>query len=247
MAQRLQDAFRAANFTFYIHIEWLLPLAFSFFLQNTESPWHFFACSSLFTFLSFFLCYSGSVIWSLPLALASLTGPRGESFLLFILSDSDSTVKAGTQWPNRWMSEAFGATQTRSGTNLLGVFSCVGSFSEPCGRCLLRFNMRNLRSWLSAVWAIGFSDWLCASEINTVSGRGRILCAIWFSMHSVPPSPVFMKRNLLIASRASAECTRYCGAGSTSKRCVQSNFNGERLRREATEWSDKGSWMLVWV
>ena len=37
-------------------------------------------------------------------------------------------LKAETHWPNRWTSEAFGETQTRSETNLFGVFSCVGSF-----------------------------------------------------------------------------------------------------------------------
>ena len=47
------------------------------------------------------------------------------------------------------------------------------------------------------------------------------------------------------ASRASAECTCHCGVGSTSKRCVQCNFCAKRVRREATEWSDKGSWPLV--
>ena len=34
----------------------------------------------------------------------------------------------------------------------------------------------------------------------------------------------------------------YCGADSTSKCCVQCNFSAERVRQEATEWSDKGSW-----
>ena len=37
-------------------------------------------------------------------------------------------IKAGTQWPNRWTSEVFGESWTRLGTNLFGVFSCVGSF-----------------------------------------------------------------------------------------------------------------------
>ena len=38
-------------------------------------------------------------------------------------------LKAGTHRPNRWTSEAFGETRTRSETNLFGVFSCVGSFA----------------------------------------------------------------------------------------------------------------------
>ena len=49
------------------------------------------------------------------------------------------------------------------------------------------------------------------------------------------------------ASHASAKCTRYCCAGSKSKRCVQCNFSAEQVRRDATERSDKGSWLLVWV
>ena len=40
----------------------------------------------------------------------------------------DKSVKAGTHWPNRWTSETFGETQTSSGTNLFGVFSCAESF-----------------------------------------------------------------------------------------------------------------------
>ena len=39
-----------------------------------------------------------------------------------------TSLKAGTHRPKRWASETFGETQTRSGTNLFGVFSCVGSF-----------------------------------------------------------------------------------------------------------------------
>ena len=67
--------------------------------------------------------------------------------------------KAGTHRPNYWMSEVFGETRTRSGTNMFGVFSCVGSFrSHSDSTCEV---------WgdgLSDVWAIGFSDLRCASE-----------------------------------------------------------------------------------
>ena len=38
---------------------------------------------------------------------------------------STNSLKAGTHRPNCWTSEAFGETQTRSGTNMFGVFSCV--------------------------------------------------------------------------------------------------------------------------
>ena len=36
--------------------------------------------------------------------------------------------EAGTNQPNRWTSETFGETRTRSGTNMFGVFGCVESF-----------------------------------------------------------------------------------------------------------------------
>ena len=122
--------------------------------------------------------------------------------------DRLSSLKAGTHWPNHWTSEAFGETRTRSGINMFGVFSCVGSF------------------WSRA-------EVVCSDSTYEVG----ILCALCFSMHSVPSFPVFMLRHPLIASRASEERTRYCGAGSTSKRCVECNFS---VRQEATEWSDRG-------
>ena len=49
----------------------------------------------------------------------------------------------------------------------------------------------------------------------------------------------------LIASRASAKC--YCVISSCWGRTFQCNFSAERVRREATEWLDKGSWPLVRV
>ena len=49
----------------------------------------------------------------------------------------------------------------------------------------------------------------------------------------------------LIASSASAERTRYCVVGSSRGGMFQCNFSAERVRREAAEWSDKGSWPLV--
>ena len=55
------------------------------------------------------------------------------------------------------------------------------------------------------------------------------------------------KSYTLIASRTSAERPRNIGARSTSKRCVQCNFSAKWVRQEATEWSDKGSWLLVSV
>ena len=43
-------------------------------------------------------------------------------------AEDKRNLKAGTHWPKRWTSETFGESRTSSGTNLLGVFSCVGSF-----------------------------------------------------------------------------------------------------------------------
>ena len=68
---------------------------------------------------------------------------------------------------------------------MFGVFSCVGSF-QSCSDVV--FSNSACEIWgggLSDVWAIGYSDWQCASE-------SWILCARWFSMHSVPSFLVFM-------------------------------------------------------
>ena len=70
------------------------------------------------------------------------------------------SFKAETHQPNYWTAEALGETQTRSGTNMFGVFSCVGSFRS---RADVVCSDSTCGGWLSAVWAIGFSDWLCAS------------------------------------------------------------------------------------
>ena len=52
----------------------------------------------------------------------------------------------------------------------------------------------------------------------------------------------------LTASCTGAEHTRYSGVSSTLKQCVQCNFSAERVRRGATEWSDKAVGRLggVW-
>ena len=62
-------------------------------------------------------------------------------------------------------SEAFGAVQTLSDPTEHAKSEEVGHrTSEPLD-----------------------SDWQCASEsVQCVCGRGRILCAHWFSMHSIP-------------------------------------------------------------
>ena len=51
----------------------------------------------------------------------------------------------------------------------------------------------------------------------------------------------------LMASRPSEKHTCYCVAGSSQGDMFQCNFSAERVRREAMEWSDKGSWPLVWA
>ena len=74
------------------------------------------------------------------------------------------TVKEGTHWPNCWMSEAFGETWMRLGTNIFGVFSCVGSFGSHADVVCSDLTCKVWEGWLSAVSGIGFSDWRCASK-----------------------------------------------------------------------------------
>ena len=57
-----------------------------------------------------------------------LCAPFNPWFSRAVVSVLSLCVKAGTHWPNRWTSEAFGETRMRSGTNMFGVFSCTGSF-----------------------------------------------------------------------------------------------------------------------
>ena len=76
-------------------------------------------------------------------------------------------LKAGTHWPKRCSSEAFGETRTRSGTNMFGVFSCVGSFQSSAN---VAGSDSSCEVWGGGpwdVWAIGFSDWLCARSLVT--------------------------------------------------------------------------------
>ena len=59
---------------------------------------------------------------------------------------------------------------------------------------------------------------------------------IIYGLQSVPSFP---------SSRASVERTRHCLVGSRLRAVFQCNFPAERVRQEATEWSDEGSWPLV--
>ena len=80
-------------------------------------------------------------------------------------------LKAGTHRPNQWTSEAFRETWTRSGTNMFGVFSCIGSFRSCADVVCSDSTCKVWRGWLSAVWAIGISDWWSASESAQCVGR----------------------------------------------------------------------------
>ena len=138
---------------------------------------------------------------------------------------------------------------------------------EPRGQCLLRFSAKSeevgcrpsepLDSPIGCVLAV-WPFWLAVCwRISAVCGRGGILCALCFSLHSVPSFPVFMfwitgtrlvppdVKETYCISRKRRTYTLF--SWQWSKRCVQWNFSAEQVRREAAEWSDKGSWPLVWV
>ena len=108
-------------------------------------------------------------------------------------------LKAGAHRPNRWTSEAFVETWTRSGTNLFGVFSYVWSFWSFTNVVCSDSTCEVWEGWLSAIWAIGFSDWLYASCMTILIGgvlanqRGvwegwNTVCVLFFyALHSVIP------------------------------------------------------------
>ena len=113
-----------------------------------------------------------------------------------------------------------------------GVFSCVGSFwtvwtaSAP----IQYAKSENVGCWpldaltgcVLAVWPF----WLAVCwRISAVCRRGGILCA---PLNSMMRALFFYALGSVIS-------------------CFQCNFSAERVRREATEWLDKGSWLLVWV
>ena len=77
-----------------------------------------------------------------------------------------------------------------------------------------------------------------ANQLGVWEGRNTMCALFFYALRSiiscfnvVPP----------------AYCISCKRVGSTLKRCVECNFSVERVRQEATEWSDKGSWLLVWV
>ena len=78
-----------------------------------------------------------------------------------------------------------------SGTNLFGLFSCIACFWNRAEGVCSDSTCVDWQSWLLAVWAIGFSDWLCASYMTILIGgvlanqRGvwegwNTVCALFF-------------------------------------------------------------------
>ena len=106
-------------------------------------------------------------------------------------------VKAGTHWPNCWTSEAFGGMWTKSGTNLFGVFSCVGSFWNRLDVVCSNSTCEVWEGWLLAIWAIGFSDWLCATcmtiliggvlanQQSLLEGRNTVCTLFFYALRSI--------------------------------------------------------------
>ena len=108
-----------------------------------------------------------------------------------------------------------GETRTRSGTNLFGVFSCVGSFWTRADVVCYNTTCEVWEDWLSAVWAIGFSDWLCASCMTILIGgvaseSARCVGGAESCVGFVFQCTLFRHFSFIIASRACAERTHYC-------------------------------------
>ena len=125
----------------------------------------------------------------------------------------DCLVGSTTHQPNCWTSKVFVETRTRSGTNLFGVFSCVGGWSRVNVVCS-DSTCKVWGGWLSAVWATGLSDWLCASCMIILIGSVLVnKCGVWegwntvcslFSMHSVPSFPVVAPPTYCISCKCRA-------------------------------------------
>ena len=99
-----------------------------------------------------------------------------------------------------------------------------------------------------AVGAIGFSDWLCASCMTILIGgvlenqRG-----VWEGQNTVCALFFYALRSVIFclhAPRASAERTRYCGAGSTSKCVFNATFlpNRSDKRQQSGRIKAVGCW-----
>ena len=98
------------------------------------------------------------------------------------------------------------------------------------------------------------SDWRCASEsARYVGGAEYCVCFVFLCTpfcHSLFPcfgvlAPPDVKETYCISCKRRTY-TLLCSR-QPSKRHVHRNFSAEQVRREATERSDRGSWLLVWV
>ena len=122
--------------------------------------------------LSSYLIPSMKVVW--PRGGPCSTAQIQQKLVAYkiVISQPAMTLKAGTHWPKRWTSEM----QTRSGTNLFSVFSSLGSCwkllelrrrsDSTCKVCVVLV-VRGLD-------AIGYSDWLCASESARFVGSAEV-------------------------------------------------------------------------
>ena len=109
------------------------------------------------------------------------------SFVFFELAPGALSLKHTRPTVGRL--KRFGETRTSSGTNLFSVFSCVGSFWDRVDSVCSDSTCEVWEGWLSAVWAIGYSDWLCASK-SAQCGRSGMPCAHCFSSLHFPFSCV---------------------------------------------------------
>ena len=160
--------------------------------------------------------------------------------------------------------------QTLHVWNVWGDSDRFGNKSVRCVQLCWKL-LEPHRRWLvvRGLDAFGYSDWLCAScsmtiligscQTNTEPVMG-VLCfsLIIYGLHSVPSFPVSRfwitgtslpppDVNTYCYLRKRRESTHYCVVGRSRGGMFQFNFSAEQIRREATEWLDKGRWSLVWV
>ena len=152
------------------------------------------------------------------------------SMLVFMCRDPGDTmgkvsccVEPCYAWDTPGQPSAVWSVWRDSGTTQL--FSCVGSFWNHTDVVCSDSTCEVWEGWLSAVGAIGLSDWLCASKSARCVG-GAEHCALCFSMHSVPLFLVLIFWSTgvqrlplwrrLTASHTGAGRSRCCGTDSTT-------------------------------
>ena len=139
----------------------------------------------------------------LSLKLSSLSACCCNSMVLtgryFQIKGPPAKNPVGTQWPNHWTSAAFGETRTRLETNIFGVVSCVGSFRSRADVVGSDWACEVWGGGPSDVWAIGFSDWLCASWMAVLiagvlvnqrgvwEGRNTVCTLFFYALCSIIP------------------------------------------------------------